>query len=134
MMLHNYALLNNTALIKLIEKFNNITIEHSDVDLFFELNNHEFTTATETIKIRKSLETVYAGAFLSGAKPSKAKKELTARRHDESDVNMYLIGYFIGVASILLFVWILSVIRKYIYHQKIFCQKYLFYFYLLHNY
>lgn len=118
-MLHNYALLNNTALIKLIEKFNNITIEHSDVDLFFELNNHEFTTATETIKIRKSLETVYAGAFLSGAKPSKAKKELTARRHDESDVNMYLIGYFIGVASILLFVWILSVIRKYLLPEDI---------------
>lgn len=112
MLLYNYALLNNTAFVKLIEKFDAIRIDTCHVDLRKDLESREFPTAVETINIRKLLEIVYADAFLNGAKPSKARKELTARRHDQRDSNMYLIGFFLGVSFVLIIVWFLSVIRK----------------------
>ena len=111
MMLYNFALLNNTAFVKLFDEFHALAVK--DHDLFAILHDREFSKAKGTQKLRDSLELMYSSAFTGKLDTTKARSELTERRHDKRDINMYLIGFFFGISLPFLVLWFLSGICMY---------------------
>lgn len=117
-MLQNFALLNNTAFVTLFEKFEKVSKEANEFDAFSSLEVREFSSAKQIKNLRRNLEQLYSTTFLTKMDARRAREELSARRHDKRDVNMYLIGFFFGFSVPLIMLWLLSGSRK-----LKFCQK-----------
>jgi len=107
MMLHNFALLNNSAFMNLLSEFQKLVSHEMHACLQEKLSDLPFSRATETEGLQARVVSLYAAGFTKGD-TKKAQEVLQERKHDYKAAHNYLIGFFVGTCVPLLILWIIA--------------------------
>lgn len=111
LMLRNYALLNRTALVKLQRHYDDC---YSKNDLFVSLEETFGARLTDSVinnaedvkSLLKTVEELFSHTFNNG---KSAKGLLRERKHDTEDLDLYMIGFFVGMSLPLMLLWVVNV-------------------------